>query len=90
MKVIEFLKLGKSVFEVCREFGIKPDDVRYIPLYEEYCDMIADGNKVSYAVAVLADRYHISQRKVYGLKKWLQGECTPNNHRGGVKMPIRI
>ena len=33
------------------------------------------GDKVSYIVAVLADRYGVSERKVFYLIKHFQSEC---------------
>lgn len=39
--------------------------------------MIAAGDKVSYAVAVLADRYNVSERKVYGLIRHFRSDCNP-------------
>lgn len=34
------------------------------------------GGKVSYIVAVLAERYGVSERKVYGLLKRFGSDCT--------------
>lgn len=39
--------------------------------------MVGRGDKVSYAVAILADRYDISERKVYSLVKHFQNDCNP-------------
>ena len=56
--------------------GIRLDDVQYIELYNEYQVLQKEGNKVSYIVAVLADRYGISERKVYSLIKRFQSDCN--------------
>lgn len=45
--------------------GIRPDDVQYIELYNEYNKLQTNGEKVSYIVATLSLRYGISERKVY-------------------------
>ena len=37
--------------------------------------MLAGGNKVSYIVAMLADKYSVSERKVYGLIKRFGSNC---------------
>lgn len=76
MKVIEILKLNRELLNVCRDVGIKPDDVRYIGLYNDYSRLLGNGEKVSYIVAVLAERYGISERKVYMLIKRLQADCN--------------
>lgn len=76
MKVIEILKLNKELLNVFKSVGIKVEDVRYIDLYNDYKSFLESGEKVSYIVMVLADRYDISERKVYGLLKRLQMDCN--------------
>lgn len=76
MKVIEILKLNKGLLNVFQNVGIRVEDVRYIDLYNDYKSMLDDGEKVSYIVAFLSDRYHVSERKVYALIKWLQSDCN--------------
>ena len=56
--------------------GIRPDDVQYIELYNEYNKLHTNGEKVSYIVAILSERYAVSERKVYGLLKRFQSDCT--------------
>lgn len=75
MKIIEVLKLNRGFLEICVATGIRPDDVRFIELYNEYKIMTDNGDKVSYAVALLSERYGISERKVYGLIKHMQSDC---------------
>lgn len=75
MKVIEILKLNKGLLNVFQNMGIRVDDVRYIDLYNDYKSMLDDGEKVSYIVAFLSDRYNVSERKVYALIKRLQSDC---------------
>lgn len=76
MKVIELLKLNRGLLDVCNEAGIRLDDVRYIDLYNDYCRMAAQGDKVSYIVASLAERYHVCERKVYALVKRYRSDCN--------------
>ena len=52
------------------------DDTNYIDLYTEYKRMLKEREKVSYIVAVLAVKYAISERKVYGLIKRFQTDCN--------------
>ena len=54
--------------------GIRPDDVQYIELYNEYNKLQTNGEKVSYIVATL--RYGISERKVYDLIKRFKTDCN--------------
>lgn len=76
MKVIEILNLNRELLKIFRKVGIRLDDVQYIDLYNEYREFQSKGNKVSYIVAVLADRYGISERKVYSLIKRFQSDCN--------------
>lgn len=76
MKVIEILNLNKELLKIFRKVGIRLDDVQYIDLYNEYRELLSKGNKVSYIVAVLADRYGISEREVYSLIKRFQSDCN--------------
>lgn len=56
--------------------GIRPDDVQYIELYNEYNKLQTNGEKVSYIVATLSLRYGISERKVYDLFKRFKTDCN--------------
>lgn len=56
--------------------GVRLDDVRYVDLYADYTSMRRDECKVSYIVAVLAERYGVSERKVYSILKRFGNDCT--------------
>ena len=75
MKVIEILKLGRKMMEMLQESCIKISDVRYIDLFDEYESMVSRGEKKSYSVAYLSDKYGISERHVYYLVKRLSEDC---------------
>ena len=74
--MIEILKLNRELLKICRNIGIRVEDVQYIELYNDYNRLLADGEKVSYIVAVLAERYAVSERKVYTLIKRLRSDCN--------------
>lgn len=57
--------------------NIRMEDVQYIELYNDYNRLLDEGEKVSYIVAVLAERYNVCERKVYTLIKRLQSDCNP-------------
>ncbi|MEI3469551.1 MAG: hypothetical protein V8Q76_13095 [Bacteroides intestinalis] len=76
MKVIEILNLNRELLKIFRKVGIRLEDVQYIDLYNEYRELQSKGNKVSYIVAVLADRYGISEGKAYSLIKRFQSDCN--------------
>lgn len=77
MKVIEILNFNRELLKRLQTAGIRLEDAQYIDMYADYETMLAHGDKVSYVVAVLADKYAISERKVYGLIKRFQSDCKP-------------
>lgn len=76
MKTIDILKFNFELIKRLKVNGIKLDDVQYIDLYTDYCAMQKDGDKVSYIVAVLANKYAVSERKVYSIIKKFKKDCT--------------
>ena len=63
MKVIEILKLNRELLKTCHYMGIRPDDVQYIELYNEYNKLQTNGEKVSYIVASFPyDMASVSER----------------------------
>lgn len=76
MKVFEILNFNREPLKRLQQAGIRIEDVEYIDLYNDYRVMLGGGEKVSYIVATLADRYHVSERKVYTLIKRYGRECT--------------
>lgn len=77
MTIFEILNFNRELLSKLRQSGIRLEDADYIDLFAEYKNMLSDGNKVSYAVAVLADKYDVSERKVYSLIKHFQNDCKP-------------
>ena len=75
MKVIEILQINKISLETLQKACIKMSDVQYIDLYNDYCKMVRSGEKKSYIVAVLMDRYNVSERQVYYILKRFSEEC---------------
>lgn len=76
MKIYELLNFNKEMLNRLRKAGIRLEDCRYIDLYSDYQHLRTGGGKVTYAVAVLAEKYGISERKVYNLLKQFESDCT--------------
>ena len=76
MKVFEILNFNREPLKRLQQAGIRIEDVEYIDLCNDYRVMLGGGEKVSYIVATLADRYHVSERKVYTLIKRYGRECS--------------
>ena len=77
MTIFEILKFNRELLNRLRKAGIRLEDADYIDLFVDFNNMVTAGDKVSYAVAILADRYGISERKVYSLVKHFQNDCNP-------------
>ncbi|WP_294549494.1 hypothetical protein [uncultured Bacteroides sp.] len=75
MKVIELLNFNRELLKKLQEAGIRLEDARYIDLYMDYVRLLNQGDKVSYVVAVLSEKYSVSERKVYALVKHFQSDC---------------
>ena len=78
MTVFEILNFHKELLNRLRNSGIRLEDAEYVDLFVDFNEMISRGNKVSYAVAVLAEKFQISERKVYSLIKRFQSDCNSN------------
>lgn len=76
MKVIELLNFNRELLKKLQEAGIRLEDARYIDLYMDYIRLLEHGEKVSYVVAVLSEKYSVSERKVYALVKRFQSDCN--------------
>lgn len=76
MKVIEILNLNKELLKKFQTAGIRMEDVEYIDLFNEYLALVTQAEKVSYIVATLADKYTISERKVYDLIRRFKSDCN--------------
>ena len=76
MKIIEIVKINRELLKNLHAAGVRMEDTEYINLYTDYHKLKENGEKVSYIVAVLADRYDISERTVYNLIKRFSSECN--------------
>ena len=76
MKIIEIVKINRELLKNLHAAGVRMEDEQFVDLYADYTIMRQHGEKVSYIVAVLADRYNISERTVYSLVKRFNSECN--------------
>ena len=75
MKIVEIVKINRELLKNLHTAGVRIEDAEYIDLYADYRRLLDEGEKVSYIVAVLSDKYAMSKRKVYGLVKHFQSDC---------------
>ena len=75
MKVIEILNFNRELLKRLQAAGIRLEDASYIDLYTDYTRLLDPGERVAYVVAVLSEKYSVSERKVYALVKRFQSDC---------------
>lgn len=77
MKIIEVLKFNRELIKKLKIAGIRLEDEEFVDLYTDYTNLLKRGEKVSYIVALLSERYAVSERKVYTLIKRFKSDCKP-------------
>lgn len=75
MKVYDVINLTKSALILLKNANVGMGDVEYIRLFDEFRNLQGDGLKVSYCVAFLSEKYHISVRKVYDIIRKFKTDC---------------
>lgn len=76
MKIYEIIAFNREILTRLNNFGIRPDDHKHLDLYNDYQAMKAQDEKVTYIVAILAERYAICERKVYDIIGRFGKDCT--------------
>ena len=76
MTLYDALKISSQMLNALWELGYKAGDERYMPMFRDYLEMVARGDKITYAVAILANRYGISERTVYNVVKRFSAHCN--------------
>ena len=75
MTYYELLKFCGCIIEQLEKSGVKPTDHKYLRLFEEYREAKQRGEKISYVVACLAEKYGMSQRAVYNIVRRMRTDC---------------
>lgn len=86
MTCYEIIKLSREPIDRLTSAGFRLEDCRYVELYEDYMRMCGAGDKVTYIVSVLHDRYHVCERKVYDLVKRFGRHCEIDAVPSGVSV----
>ena len=74
MKATEILRIGRELLKVMSEFDLRVNDYEYIGMLAEYNEMRRNGDKVDFILAVLADRYKVSESTVKRIVRRLSRE----------------
>ena len=75
MKVLELLKISCEMMKMLHKSGISIDDYKYLPMLKDFEKMKECGEKTTYIVIILSEKYNICQRKVYKVLKRLFADC---------------
>lgn len=69
MRIADFIRLHKEMMNLLSNYEIKMDDFKYVEMFEDYDAMVKEGNKISYIVSYLSDKYRLSEASVYRVLK---------------------
>lgn len=75
MTIYEVLSLNKELLKTLSEFSININDYKDVQLYEDYLAMKRQGNKITYIVCTLANKYKKCERSVYRIIKHFSKHC---------------
>lgn len=64
LSVYALLKLNLNQFEIMSKFGLSVDDVRHVPMYEEYVSLRRDGVPKERIWQHFRGKYHVSESTV--------------------------
>ena len=71
------LKLNLSQIETMSKCGLAVDDVRYVPMYEEYLSLRREGVPKERIYQHFRSKYHVSESTVKRVVKRLSGRVRP-------------
>ncbi len=75
MTLFEILNFNKELIDRLVSIGFKLEDLRYIELYSDYERMRKQGDKVTYIVSYLSEKYGVSERNIYKIIKRFGSNC---------------
>lgn len=75
MTLFEILNFNKELIDRLVSIGFKLEDLRYIELYSDYERMRKQGDKVTYIVSYLSEKYGVSERNIYKIIKHFGTNC---------------
>ena len=74
MIAADLINYNEKAMKAMSEVGIRIGDYRHLVLWSDYCGIVADGNKKTYALAVVARRYGVSGRTAARIIKRFESE----------------
>jgi len=71
ISLYSILKLNLNQLKMMSDFDIPAHYYRYIPMFEEYLEMLDNGEKKAYIILHLAEKYNVSDSTVKRVLKAL-------------------
>ena len=65
MKAYELLKINEGALKLLSAHSLEVTDVSMIPLIDDYMRLSNDGEKKTYVIKFLEDKYGVSERTIY-------------------------
>lgn len=78
MKAYELLKVNESLLKAMDGASLAIGDIKYVNMVYEFEQMIAKGDKKTYIVQTLAEKYEIAERTLYRVIERLMQDILPN------------
>jgi len=75
MRCLDLMIFSSEMLKRLHECGIRIDDYKYLPMLVEYEDMMLSGEKKTYVVASLSEKYGMCERKFYKVIARLMKDC---------------
>ena len=75
MKLAELVKIGAEMLKMMSENDVKLNDWKYVDMYEEYVLMRAEGVKYRAVIAILSEKYNVSEATVERVVRRFRKDC---------------
>lgn len=72
MTIYDLLKDNLAILRRFHRNGVATDTIRFIPIYEEWSAMVAQGDKKQYVEEVIAEKYGYTPRYIRMIVKFMQ------------------
>ena len=72
MTIYDLLKDNVAILRRFHKNGVAVDSIRFIPIYEQWESLLAEGHKKQYIEQVLADRFGYNPRYIRMIVKFMQ------------------
>lgn len=72
MTIYDLLKDNLATLRRFHRNGVAVDSIRFLPIYEDWLALLAEGNKKQYIEQVLAEKHGYSPRYIRLIVKFMQ------------------